>query len=204
MIVILPWKGFNLGILVYGVHYVLNLCICLDKLSMVNHFRCYIIVKLIKYLASRIGYSLAPGLRSKSFKISAFKGGSRHDDSVGRSNGSKSLKNPVKVSYLQHESEESSAESSKVQNVVPAPYTEADETATSSLVIQKLFKSWLMLLRTPSQTPPVEGAVEQPSSVETSETSNIVQKQEKGELLKAARCYFLGLDATIKIPLLVL
>ncbi|KAI3454463.1 hypothetical protein Pfo_011126 [Paulownia fortunei] len=154
-------------------------------------------------LCSSVGTSLVLGPKSKLFKISAFKGSSRHDNSGGRANGSKSLKNPVKVSYLQHESEESSVESSKVQSVVPAPYTAADETTTRSLAIQNLFKNWLMLLRTPSQTQPVEGALEEPSSMETSETPSTMQKQERGEILKAVGCYFLGLDATIKIPLIM-
>ncbi|KAL7138949.1 hypothetical protein ABFS83_09G017400 [Erythranthe nasuta] len=149
---------------------------------------------------SSVESSVALGLKSKPFKISAFKGSSRNDDSGGRG----SLKNPVKVSYLQHESEESSVESPKVQKVVPASYTEAaDETTTRSLAIQNLFRNWLMLLRTPSQTPPTEGGVEEPLSVETSETANTMQKQERGEMLKAVWCYFLGLDATIKIPLLI-
>ncbi|KAH6770624.1 hypothetical protein C2S52_015427 [Perilla frutescens var. hirtella] len=142
------------------------------------------------------------GRTSKTFKISAFKGGSRHDDSGGRANGSKSLKNPVKVSYLQHESEESVVESSKVQNVVPAPYTADDETTTRSLAIQNLFKNWLMLLRTPLGMQPVEGPLEEPSE-ETSEEPNAVQKNERREIFKAAWCYFMGLDSTIKIPLLM-
>ncbi|KAL8465510.1 hypothetical protein ACS0TY_034852 [Phlomoides rotata] len=145
------------------------------------------------------GASLVLGSKSKVFKVSAFKSGNQHDDSGGRANGSKSLKT-VKVSYLQHESEESSGYTQ--QHLVPAPYSAADEKTTSSLAIQNLFKNWLMLLRTPSQTQQVEGSPEEPH-VKTSEKSNAVQKQERGEILKTAWCYFLGLDATIKIPLLM-
>ncbi|KAK6123523.1 hypothetical protein DH2020_042730 [Rehmannia glutinosa] len=152
---------------------------------------------------SSIGASLVLGPKPKLFKISAFKGNSRHDDSGGKANGSKSLKNPVKVSYLQHESEESSVESSKVQDVVPAPYTVADDTTTRSLAIQNLFKKWLTLLRTPSQSQAVDGALEENSPMETSEMPNTMQKRGRGEILKAVWCYFLGLDATIKIPLLM-
>lgn len=146
--------------------------------------------------------SFVLGPKSKICKISAFKGGSRHD-SGGRANDSKSLKNPVKVSYLQHESEESVTESSKVKNVAPAaPYTAGDERTTRSLAIQKLFKKWLMLLQTPPGTQPVERAPEEPSEG-TSEETNAVQKNERREVLKAAWCYFMGLDPTIKIPLLI-
>ncbi|XP_020548451.1 uncharacterized protein LOC105157246 isoform X2 [Sesamum indicum] len=151
---------------------------------------------------SSVGSSLVLGPKSKSFKISAFKGSSRHDDSGGRANGSKSLKNPVKVSYLQQEGE-SPLESSKVQNVVPASYTAADGTTTRSLAIQNLFKKWLILLRTPPQSQSVGGALDEPCSTETSEMPNSMQKQERGEILKSVWCYFLGLDATIKIPFLM-
>ncbi|KAI3464115.1 hypothetical protein Pfo_020778 [Paulownia fortunei] len=154
-------------------------------------------------LCSSTGASLVLGSKSKLFKISAFKGSSQYDDSGGRANGSKSLKNAVKLSYLQNKSEESSLESSKVQNVVPAPYTAADETTTRSLAIQNLLKNWLMLLRTPLQTQPVEEVLEESSSKETSEMPNALQKQERGAIRKAVWCYFLGLDATIKIPLLL-
>ncbi|XP_057804518.1 uncharacterized protein LOC131019911 [Salvia miltiorrhiza] len=148
------------------------------------------------------GASFVLGPKSKLSKISAFKGGSRHDDSGGRANDSKSLKNPIKVSYLQHESEESFVESSNVQNVVPATYTAEDETTTRSLAIQKLFKNWLMLLRTPLRTQPVERALEEPSE-ETPEESTAVQNNERREVFKEAWCYFLSLDPTIKIPLLM-
>ncbi|XP_073141246.1 uncharacterized protein [Henckelia pumila] len=149
-----------------------------------------------------VGGSLALGPKSKFFKISAFKGNSRHDGSGSRNNGLKSLKNPAKVSYWQHESKESLVESSKVQNVVPASYSAADETTTRSQAIQNLFKNWLILLRLPSQTQPVE-VVDEPSSTSTTELPNTKQKRERGEVLKAVWCYFMGLDATIKIPLLI-
>ncbi|XP_073297083.1 uncharacterized protein [Primulina huaijiensis] len=148
-----------------------------------------------------VGASLALGPKSKLFKISAFKGSSRHDGSGNRSSGSKSLKNPATVSHWPHESKESLAESSKVQNVVPASYTAADETTTRSQAIQNLFKNWLILLRLPSQTQTVE-EVDKPSSMSTG-LSKTKQKQERGEVSKAVWCYFMGLDATIKMPLLI-
>ncbi|KAG6388944.1 hypothetical protein SASPL_150381 [Salvia splendens] len=149
------------------------------------------------------GASFILGPKSKISKISTFKGGNRHDDLSGRANdSSKSLKNPLKVSYLQHESEESFVESSKAHNVVPAPYTAEDERKTRSLAIQNLFKNWLMLLRTPLGTQPVERTLEEPSEG-ISEESNVVQNNERHEVFKAAWCYFLSLDPTIKIPFLM-
>ncbi|CAA0826674.1 embryo defective 2759 [Striga hermonthica] len=151
-----------------------------------------------------VGTSLAHGQKPKLFKITAFKGSSQRDDSGGKANGSKSLHNHVKVvSYLQHESEEPSVDSSKVQDIVAAPYTESDDTTNRSMAIQNLFMKWLMLIRTPSQTREFDGALGEPSLVKTSEMPNTPQKQEKADIFKAALCYFWGLDATIKIPLLI-
>lgn len=184
-------------------------CVFVLRSSIRDHSVYCFITNYNKYLASSGGASLVLGLKSKVLKVSAFKGGSQNDDSGVRANGSKSLKK-VKVSYLQHESDESpgytqqqheSSISPKVLN--HAPYSAADEKTTSSLAIQNLFKNWLMLLRTPSQTRQVEESPEKPH-METSGVPNTVQKQERGEILKAAWCYFLGLDATIKIPLLML
>ncbi|XP_073036048.1 uncharacterized protein [Primulina eburnea] len=141
-----------------------------------------------------VGAYLLHGPKSKSLKISAFKSSSRHDDSGSRSDGSKSLKNPVKVPYLQHESKESVVESSRAA---------LDEMTARSLAMQNLFKNWLTLLRTPSQTQLAEEVVEEPFTTETSELQSTKQKQGKGEILKAAWYYFWGLDATIKIPLLI-
>ncbi|KAK4427120.1 hypothetical protein Salat_1480900 [Sesamum alatum] len=152
---------------------------------------------------SSVGGSLFLEQKPKLLKISAFKGSSLNDDSGGRANGSKSPKKAVKVYYLHNKSEESSVESSKVQNVVPAPYTAEDETTTRSLAIQNLFKNWLTLLRTPTQTHTMEEVLEEPNPAETSEMTNTLQKQERGEVLKAVWCYIRGLDATIKIPLLL-
>lgn len=151
---------------------------------------------------SRIGASVPLGPKSKSFKISAFKD-NEFDDSGGcRVNSSKSLKNAVIVSYLKHKSEESSAESSKVQNDVPAPHTASVEASTRSLAIQNLFKSWLMLLRVPSQTQAAETILEESSLEEKSETTHAFVNK-KGDVLKAVWCYIWSLDTTIRIPFLV-
>ncbi|CAA2956010.1 uncharacterized protein LOC111409917 isoform X1 [Olea europaea subsp. europaea] len=137
------------------------------------------------------------GPKTKLFKISAFKGSSC-GDAESRVSGSKTLK---KVSYIHSESEESSVKSS-VQNVPVSCTSTADEATTQSLAIQNLFKNWLMLLLA-TQNQKVNDVLEEPSSVETLERQNSLQKQERVKIVKAAWCLFLGLDATIKIPLLI-
>lgn len=151
---------------------------------------------------SSIGASLPLGPKSKSFKISAFKDNQFDDSGGGRVNSLKSLKNDVIVSYLKHKSEESSVESSKVQNDVPAPHTASVEATTRSLAIQNLFKSWLMLLRVPAQTQAADTILEESSLEEKSEMTHALVNK-KDEVLKAVWCYIWSLDTTIRIPFLV-
>ncbi|CAI9773791.1 unnamed protein product [Fraxinus pennsylvanica] len=154
-----------------------------------------------KYCLS-VGAPFVVGPKTQLFKISAFKGSSCDDDAGSSSSGSKTLKNPVSVSYVRHESEESSVKS-PVQNIPVSCTSSADETTIQSPAIQNLLKDWLMLLRATSQNQQVTEVLDEPSSVETLETQNSLQKQERVEIIKAVWCSFLGLDAAIKIPLLI-
>lgn len=148
----------------------------------------------------RIGAPLVLKPKGKSLKISAFKSNSQNEPG-GRVSGSKSLKSSVKLSYVPNESEETSVESPRAQNVPISYSAEADET-TNYFAIQNIFKSWLTLLRTPSQNQVTNETVEEPYTTETSETQTMVQKKERVHVLKAIWCYFLSLDSTIKIPVL--
>ncbi|KAM3319122.1 hypothetical protein P3S67_006322 [Capsicum chacoense] len=148
----------------------------------------------------RIGAPLVLKPKGKSLKISAFKSNNQNE-SGGRVSGSKSLKSSVKLSYVPHESEETSVESPRAQNVPISYSAEADQTTNYS-VMQNIFKSWLTLLRTPSSNQVTNETVEEPYTTETSETQKMVQEKERVHVLKAVWCYFLSLDATIKIPVL--
>lgn len=137
----------------------------------------------------------------KRLKVSAFKGGVQNDES-GRSNGSKTSKNHVKLSYVSHD-EEIISESPETQKT-PLSYSSGEENIGGSPAIQKLFKKWLIMLRTQSLNQSPNGIFEDGSvEGEIPEAQNEIQKQEKGKLMKAAWGYILGLDATIKIPLLI-
>ncbi|KAL6559381.1 hypothetical protein OROGR_004498 [Orobanche gracilis] len=146
--------------------------------------------------------SLALGPKSEVLNISDFRGSSRHDDSGGGAHGPESLNNPIEVSYFQHESEELYVESPKAQNVVPTPCIIADDTGIRSLAIQNLSNKWL-LTRTPLQTQEMIGALDEPSPLDLSKTPSTLQKQERGGIFRAVWCYLWGLDAAIKIPLLL-
>ncbi|XP_030458365.1 uncharacterized protein LOC115678992 isoform X1 [Syzygium oleosum] len=139
--------------------------------------------------------------RVKCLRISSFKGSARNDESSGRANGTTS-KNSVKLSYLPNESDETIVDSPKAQNV-PVSYTsEADEGIGGSPAIQRLFRKWLTILRTGSHgqlVDEISGEALPPRGV--SETEKPVE--ERSQLIKALWCHFWGLDATIKVPLMI-
>ncbi|KAB1200927.1 hypothetical protein CJ030_MR0G005894 [Morella rubra] len=136
----------------------------------------------------------------KHLRISAFKGSAQNGESAGRAGGSKVPKNSVQLK----ESEGTVTESPKA-NDIPLSYTsEANESIVSSPAIRKLFTKWLTMLRTPPPSQVVDEVLgEEPSLRERSETQHGTQIKERGEILPAAWCYFLGLDISIKIPLLI-
>lgn len=134
---------------------------------------------------------------AEQLKITSFKGTWKSEDSSGAF-GSKNLKNSVKLSYVQQGSEEALTE---LPQDVPVPSSSA-KTTEGSQAIQSLFRNWLTLLRTPSPNQSVDEALEEPSSGENTEKQDSMQKNGKSEILKAV-WYFWGLDAMIKMPLLI-
>lgn len=146
----------------------------------------------------------APLSKRRPLKISSFKGNVQNDESGGRENGSKSIKHPVKLSYVPQDRKETLAESPKVKNNHATPTSDVDETTAGSLAIQYLFKSWLTLLRTspPSQVPN-GGPLEEPSKNETVETDHKIQNSGRGVILKAFSRKLMGVDAAIKIPAMI-
>ncbi|KAL6973199.1 hypothetical protein U1Q18_027379 [Sarracenia purpurea var. burkii] len=149
-----------------------------------------------------VGSPLVQGPKTKSLRISAFKGIAQNDESGSRASGSKSNKDSIKLSYVQQGSEDL-AESSKMQDLQLSYSSEADDKIAASLAIQNLFKKWLTLLRTQPANQMVDGSLEGLDSGKILITENGTQKKQRGKLLKAVWCYFWGLDATVKIPLLI-
>lgn len=137
--------------------------------------------------------------RVKELKITCFKGTRQSEDSSG-SFGSKYQKNSVKLSYVQQESEETLTELSQD---APVPSSSAKSTEGSQ-AIQSLFRNWLTLLRTPLPNQVVDEAIEKPLSDGKTETQDKMQKNGRSEILKAVWYSFWGLDAMIKLPVLIL
>lgn len=108
-----------------------------------------------------------------------------------------------KTSIRLEESGEAKSESPKAQNVPFSYASEANESLATSPTIYKLFQKWLTLLRTqPSQE--VEEILGEPPLGVLPENLDGSQSKERVEILKVAWTHFLALDATIKIPLLIL
>ncbi|KAI3706114.1 hypothetical protein L1987_76370 [Smallanthus sonchifolius] len=100
-----------------------------------------------------------PLSKRKSLKISTFKGNVQNDESGEKV--SKSTENPVKLSYVPNDCNETLAESPKVKNNHATPSSNMDETAAGCLTIQQRFRSWLTLLRAPSQSQIPDGTLEE-------------------------------------------
>lgn len=170
------------------------------------YFSAIVKISIQIFFSRSVGASHVGGVRAKSTKILAFKGIAQHDESGGRASGSKIPKNSVKLSYLPKENEETVAESSK-GNDVALPYaSETNQTIAGSPAIHKLFKKWLKMLLTQSPNQVVdEGLTEGPPPTEMSEESHVeIHNRGRGEFLKSVWCQFWDLDATIKLPLLIL
>ncbi|XP_042953793.1 uncharacterized protein LOC122290252 isoform X3 [Carya illinoinensis] len=135
----------------------------------------------------------------KPSRISAFKGSAQNNESAGRASGSKVPENSVKLKG----SEDPVTESPKANDVPLSFISEANESIGSSPAIQKLFLKWLTMLHTQSPSQVVDGVLEEPPISELSKIQQVTQNKEREKILRAAWCYFLCLDATVKIPLLM-
>lgn len=141
----------------------------------------------------------APLSKRKSLKISSFKGNVQNEEeSGGRETGSKSRKSPVKLSYVPKDRNETLAGSPKNH---ASRASNMDETTA----IQNLFKSWLTLLRTPTELPNANETTleEEPSSNKALETNHTIQNGGRNVILKSVWRHFWSLDPAIKIPAMI-
>ncbi|MCL7031237.1 hypothetical protein MKW94_006634 [Papaver nudicaule] len=138
----------------------------------------------------------------KRLKVLAFK--AQNDESGYRAKGSKVHRSSVKLSDVPHKGEEIVMESTELHDTPLSCCAGNEETLGSSPAIQKLFKKWLMMLRTQPSNQTSDGIFGNGAPEGEKVESQIAsQQQEKGKILKAVGRYFWGLDATIKIPLLI-
>ncbi|XP_058733626.1 uncharacterized protein LOC131605264 [Vicia villosa] len=137
------------------------------------------------------------GSKLKPLTITSFKGNERNGDSEARAKELKVRKTSVRV----EEKGEVKSESPKTRNV---PLNGANESLAASSGIQKLFKKWLTMLHSPPSNQEVDETLGEPPPEVLSKTSQGMQRSEKSQMLKVVWSAFQSLDASIKIPLLIL
>lgn len=141
------------------------------------------------------------------FKVSSFKSNAQNDEHETKKSGSKFSKSQVQLSSSPDEREDLISKSHDSQkHSLSYPTQGEGDTKMGSIAIQKLFKKWLIMLRTQTSSITINGNVDEKTvqSTTTSETEHVKMSTRAGRMLKAALVYFSGLDAAITIPLLVL
>lgn len=149
------------------------------------------------FIVSSVGPPHICGSKLKPLTITGFKGNERNGDSEAKGKESKVCKTSVRVD----EKWEVKSESPKTRNV---PLNGANESLAASSGIQKLFKKWLTMLHSPTSNQGVEETLGEPPPENLSKTSQGMQQTENSQMLKVVWSTFQSLDATIKIPLLIL
>ncbi|XP_021770889.1 uncharacterized protein LOC110735065 isoform X2 [Chenopodium quinoa] len=141
--------------------------------------------------------------KGKSFHISSFKANFQNDKARDASIKPISPNSSVKISFLPHEKEENLQVSPAAQDMPVSCTSESDKTISQSQTIHGLFLKWLNLLRTGATVETGDGILEKPPQMDHLTEQTATKSKERGETLKVVLCYFLGLDATIMVPLLI-
>lgn len=144
-------------------------------------------------------------LKEKSLKVYSFKSNGQHDGADGKDRESKFSKIPVQFSHVPPEREEGVLTSADVtSNSVSCAPGNREKCVSESQSVERLFKKWLMMLlsqRSSKEMDDVRGN----KVVESEICKNQVDVRVKNvvTVLMDALVQFMGLDATIKIPLLI-
>lgn len=142
--------------------------------------------------------------KAKSLQISSFKGNVQTDKPGDASSEPLSPKNSIKLSFPPQEKEENLQESPTALNTPVSCASESSKRITQSQTIRELFLKWLSLLRTGAAAEAGDEILERPPQLDNLPDQKATNSKERGEILKVVLCYFLGLDATVTVPLLIL
>jgi hypothetical protein len=148
------------------------------------------------FIVSSVGPPCFCVSKIKPLRISGFKGIAHNDDSRTRAKWLKAPKTSVGLE-----------ESGETHNVPFSYASEAGDSLGTSSAFHGLFNKWLKMLRTQSSQSScqeVEGFLGRLTPTVSPEILQRTHGKETREVLKVAWSYFLALDATIKIPLLIL
>lgn len=140
----------------------------------------------------------------KPFKVSSFKSNGQADEANETDRASKFFRKSVHPSCVSEEREETLTASPDVTSSMLSSENR-DDTVTSSQAIKKLFKKWSIMLH--SQTLSVgmdEVYTEKPTDTGVLKNHECPPEEKAKSIFMASFLWFMGLDATIKIPLLIL
>ncbi|KAH9610901.1 hypothetical protein KSS87_005149 [Heliosperma pusillum] len=145
----------------------------------------------------------ATEVKVKRFRISSFKGNIQNDEGRDSASKSKPFKNSVKISTVPQVRDETLSES-PIAHDLPVSYTsESDKKIAGSKAIHRLFMKWLNILHTAAPSETRNDMSEGPSQPGHLQEQNAGSNKKSGKILKAVLCYFLGLDVSITIPLII-
>lgn len=140
------------------------------------------------------------GPRPNLLRVSAFKSSARIDEGTGGvANGSKIPNYSAKL-----KDSDCCTETPKANNVPLCYASGANEDIAPSPAIQNLFKKWLELLRRQPVSQDVDGILEDLPTAEMSDTQQESNKKESSEIFRRVWFHFMGLNAAVKLPLLIL
>jgi len=152
------------------------------------------------FIVSSVGPHHSCGSKFRPLTITGFKGSNQNNDSVTKDNELKVRKTSVRV----EEKGGVKSKSPKTHNVPRSTASDANESLAATSGIHKLLNKWLTILCSPSSNQRVEEILGEPPPEVLSKTSQGMQQDEKNKTLKVVWSTFWDLDATIKIPLLIL
>ncbi|KAG0496609.1 hypothetical protein HPP92_001300 [Vanilla planifolia] len=152
----------------------------------------------LQFLPRARGFDLA---KRRPFMVLSFKGISQNDESECRDGSSRFSKNPVQLSHMKEDQQEIIAKPFDAQNHLSYSFQDSKER---SLAIKELFKKWLIVLRTQKQSQKID-KLSGKGPIQTAVPESMQVKVKTGTLkfLQSACTLFLGLDASISLPLAI-
>ncbi|XP_020589699.1 uncharacterized protein LOC110031017 [Phalaenopsis equestris] len=155
-------------------------------------------------LKHRLCLSAHPVLaKRRTFVVLSFKGNSQNERFDDRQRSSRVSKAPLQLSHTRNEREETTT-SFDTQNHLSLESREREDSNGGSLAIKKLFQKWLIMITTQTSRPNIREAFEEKSiKMEVPEFNEVKASLKAAKLLRASFMYFLRLDASISLPLVI-
>ncbi|GAB2225787.1 hypothetical protein Droror1_Dr00021553 [Drosera rotundifolia] len=150
-----------------------------------------------RFRTSRLSY----GARVRSCQVTSFKG-NEENKSEDESSIAKFTKNRLQIYFSRHGDMTLADFPKLLGGAVSYAVVAANKTASRSQAVHRLFWKWIKQ-HTERPNESGEAIVEGPSQTELVQAQTGTHVEERSNVLMLALRYFHGLDATIKVPLLI-